>query len=63
MTIELINISEDNRQQCIDLKVASGQIQYIASNADSLETETKNRAVARPYAIYCDGNMVEKWKK
>jgi len=32
MKIELVGLSEDNMKQCFDLKVASEQMQYIASN-------------------------------
>ncbi len=58
MKIELIELSEGNLEQCFDLKVAREQTQYIASNADSWNTSKENIDVARPFAIYCDGNMV-----
>ena len=35
MKIELIELMEDNMKQCFELKVASNQMQYIASNEDS----------------------------
>ena len=58
MRIELTSLTEENLQQCFDLKVASNQTQYIASNADSWKTATENPEVARPFAICCDGKMV-----
>ena len=58
MRIELRELSEDNRKQCFSLKVASGQMQYIASNEASWKTAEENGKVARPFAIYCDGKMV-----
>ena len=58
MIIELKDLTEENLQQCFDLKVAEGQTGYIASNADSWKTATENKDVARPFAIYCDGKMV-----
>ena len=58
MKIELAALSEDNMKQCFELKVASDQMQYIASNEDSWRTAKENQKVARPFAIYCDGRMV-----
>ena len=58
MRIELIDLSEDNMKQCFSLKVASDQMQFIASNEDSWKTAKENEKVARPFAIYCDGKMV-----
>ena len=58
MTIELIKLSEEILQQCFELKVASDQSQYIASNSDSWNTAKENEKIARPFAIYCDGEMV-----
>ena len=58
MNIELRNITEENLQQCFALRVADDQTQYIASNADSWKTAKENPAVARPFAVYCDGKMV-----
>ena len=58
MKIELVGLSEDNMKQCFDLKVASEQMQYIASNIDSWETAKENEKVARPFAICCDGKIV-----
>ena len=38
MRIELIELSENNLQQCFDLNVESDQKQYIASNEESWKT-------------------------
>ena len=58
MEIELVGLSEDNMKQCFELKVASNQMQFIASNEDSWRTAKEYQKVARPFAIYCDGRMV-----
>ena len=58
MKIELIELTEENMQQCFDLKVASDQTQYIASNEVSWKTAKENENVARPFAIYCDGKII-----
>ena len=58
MQIELTDLSEDNMKQCFSLKVASDQMQYIASNEDSWKEAKENEKVARPFAIYCDGEMI-----
>ena len=58
MKIELIDLSEDNMKQCFELKVASDQRQYIASNEESWKTAKENGKVARPFVICCDGKMV-----
>jgi diamine N-acetyltransferase len=58
MLVELITLTEPILQQCFELKVASDQTQYIASNSDSLAAAKENEKVARPFAIYCDGEMV-----
>ena len=58
MKIELCDLSEENLQQCFNLKVADGQAQYIASNKDSWQTANENKTVARPFALCCDGKVV-----
>ena len=58
MKIELVDITEDNLKQCLALKVSGEQMQYIASNEDSWRTANRNKAVARPFAICCDGKIV-----
>ena len=57
MKVELIELTEDNIKQCFELKVADCQMQYIASNEDSWSAAKENGAVARPFAIYCDGKI------
>lgn len=58
MKAELREINDDNRADCIALKVAPEQMQYIASNEDSLRDAKENSGVARPYAIYIDDRIV-----
>ena len=58
MKIELLDLTEENIKQCFELKVASDQMQYIASNENSWKAAKENEKVARPFAIYCDGEMV-----
>ena len=58
MNIELRKITEDNKQQCFALKVAADQAQYTATNEESWNAALENADVARPFAIYCDGEMV-----
>ena len=58
MNIELRPITEENMQECFALKVAGDQAQYIATNEESWNAALENIDVARPFAIYCDGNMV-----
>lgn len=58
MKIELIELSDDNIKQCFDLKVASDQRQYIASNENSWKTAKENEKIARPFLISCDGKIV-----
>ncbi len=58
MKVELIKLTNEILHQCLELKVASDQSQYIASNSDSWITATENEKVARPFAIFCDGEMV-----
>ncbi|WP_256374991.1 hypothetical protein [Butyrivibrio sp. AC2005] len=38
MKIELRNLTEENMEQCFELRVAKDQMQYIASNEDSWNT-------------------------
>lgn len=58
MKIELIALSGENIEQCLKLKVAEGQRQYIASNEDSWKTAKEHETVVRPFAICCDGRAV-----
>ena len=58
MKIELQKLTEENMKQCFELKVAKDQMQYIASNEESWNAAKENKDVARPFVIYCDGEMV-----
>lgn len=58
MKVELRNIDNINLKQCITLKVADEQRQYISSNEDSLKEAAENESVARPFVIYADDEMV-----
>lgn len=58
MKVELKSIDNNNREECIALKVADGQTQYICSNLDSLNDAEENVNVARPFAIYVEDKMV-----
>lgn len=58
MNIELREITEENKKECFALKVATEQAQYIATNEESWNAALENADVARPFAIYCDGEMV-----
>ena len=58
MNIRLADLTEDNIRQCFELKTASCQMQYIASNEDSWRAAKENEKIARPFAIYCDEKMV-----
>ena len=51
-------ITEQNKQECIALKVKPAQSEYIASNEDSLKEAQENEGVARPFAIYADDKMI-----
>ena len=58
MKIELRELNTDNIQQCFELRVSEEQVQYISSNEDSWKEAKENEQVARPFAIYADGQMV-----
>ena len=58
MNIRLADLTEDNIRQCFELKTASSQMQYIASNEDSWRAAKENEKIARPFAIYCNEKMV-----
>ena len=58
MKIELRELTEENLQECFKLKVAENQKQYIDSNENSWNAAKENADVARPFAIYCDGEMI-----
>ncbi|MEE1100280.1 MAG: GNAT family N-acetyltransferase, partial [Agathobacter sp.] len=60
MNLELRIIDDTNKNAVELLEVLDSQKQYIASNKYSLETAIKEeyREIARPFAIYADGNVV-----
>lgn len=60
MKIALRAIDDANKADVILLEVSDSQKQYIASNAQSLETSRKEeyREIARPFAIYADDQLV-----
>ena len=60
MNLELRAIDDTNKNAVELLEVLDSQKQYIASNKYSLETAAKEeyREIARPFAIYGDGNIV-----
>jgi diamine N-acetyltransferase len=57
MNIELRDITKDNWLQCIRLKVASDQTQFVASNAVSL-AQSKYETNCVPLGIYDGEEMV-----
>lgn len=56
--VELREITDLNRSECCSLKVSDEQKEYIAPNESSLMEALENEAVARPFAIYIDNEMV-----
>ena len=58
MKIELRDITDENREQVFALKVAKEQMPYIDSNEASMNAAKENEDVARPFAVYADGNLV-----
>lgn len=58
MKATLKQIDDSNREACIALKVAPDQMEYIASNENSLKEACEERDVARPFAIYVEDKLV-----
>jgi len=58
MKIELREIDENNRAECLALRVSPAQEAYIAGNARSLEQAEEAPEIARPFAIYAGGKLV-----
>ena len=58
MNLELRTIDDTNKNEVVLLEVSDSQMQYIASNIDSLEVAAENKDVARPFAIYSDDKLV-----
>lgn len=55
---ELRPIDSGNTAACLALRVSPAQAAYIAENEASLRTAAENPDVARPYAVYVDGQPV-----
>ena len=60
MEIELRTIDEGNSAAVTALTVTDSQKQFVATNKRSLETaaQEEHREIARPFAIYADGELV-----
>lgn len=58
MKIELREIDEDNRGECLALRVSPAQAAYIAGNARSLAQAEEAPEIARPFAVYAGEKMV-----
>ncbi len=57
MKITLREITPQNFRQCIDLKVADGQENFVAANLMSI-AQAKIYPTAKPFAVYHDNEMV-----
>lgn len=58
MRAELREINDSNRAECLALAVSAEQAEYISPNADSLKEAEGIPEIARPFAVYADGQMV-----
>jgi len=56
--VTLREITSDNYEECLTLKVRDDQSEFVASNIKSLAEAWVFYAVARPFAIYNDDTMV-----
>jgi len=56
--IELRKITEDNYENCLQLKVADNQSIFVSSNVQSLADAWVFYETAYPFAIYADDKMV-----
>ena len=56
--IELRTISEDNYQQCLNLKASVEKVSFVDSVAYSLAEAWVFYSDTRPFAIYDDDNMI-----
>ncbi len=57
MKITLREITPQNFRECIDLKVADGQENFVAANLMSI-AQAKIYPTAKPFAVYHDNEMV-----
>lgn len=58
MQIELREINEANRAQCLALRVKPEQACFVAANEKSLRQAAELPGIARPLGIYANGIMV-----
>ena len=58
MKVELRNVTEQNRLECIQLKTNEEQKEYICSNEMSLKDAKENPDIARPFGIYIEDQLV-----
>lgn len=58
MNIELREINEANRAQCLALQVKPEQACFVATNEKSLQEAAELPGIARPLGIYANGTMV-----
>jgi diamine N-acetyltransferase len=57
MSVSLREITPKNFKDCIDLKVADDQINFVASNVKSI-AQAKIYPAANPFAVYAEDEMV-----
>jgi len=58
MNIEIRQLDESNKEDCIRLRVTEEQSEYIDTNERSIATAKEHADVARPFVIYADGVAV-----
>lgn len=58
MKVELRNIDDSNRTECLSLKVTQEQLEYVATYEESLNDINENVDIVRPFAIYIDEKIV-----
>lgn len=58
MKVELRNVTEQNRLECMQLKINEEQKEYICSNEMSLKDAKENPDIARPFGIYIEDQLV-----
>lgn len=56
--VELREITKENYEECLDLKVAESQKAFVSSNVHSLAQAWAYYDTAYPFAIYADDTMV-----
>ena len=56
--VELREITKENCEECLDLKVAESQKAFVSSNVHSLAQAWAYYDTAYPFAIYADDTMV-----